>query len=288
MTSSLWMNRGSLVAENAVNDRGFRLGWRVMTTMLAVDRQIIDFDWHMERLEAHAESLGLSEGLRTDVIRFELESLLESISSPNKKTNAACRVYLTAGDGGMHAPIKSVQRWTQVEAYTHTSAVKDGVKLQTIVDPSWSRGERIKTGLYPYALPAVPRAKAHGFDDVLWCNSDHEIAEATTANIFLIGRDGDLVEIATPPPSSGILSGVTRRRVIELLTSANIRVTERVIYKDELPRFDEAFVTSSLSGLIPVTTIGNHRLQTLRSTAVYSHLQRLWTTWLSTQLPSSL
>lgn len=284
MTSSLWMNRGSLVAENAVNDRGFRLGWRVMTTMLAVDRHIIDFDWHMERLEAHAESLGLGAGFRADVIRFEIEGLLDSISPKNAKTNIACRIYLTAGNGGMHAPVQSVERWTHVETYTHTSALTAGIKLQTLVDPSWSRGDRLKTGLYPYALPAVPRAKSQGFDDVLWCNNDHELAEATTANIFLIGRDGDLVEIATPPASSGILSGVTRRRIMDLLTMAKIPVTERIIYKDEIPRFDEAFVTSSLSGLIPVTALGGHRLQTLRPTAVFSHIQRLWTTWLSTQV----
>jgi branched-subunit amino acid aminotransferase/4-amino-4-deoxychorismate lyase len=127
------------------------------------------------------------------------------------------------------------------------------------------------------------QAKKGGFDDVLWVNGDGEVAEATWANIFLIGRTGDLVEIATPALASGLLAGIVRRRIAELLNTAKIPVTERVVTIDELPRFDEAFVTSSIRGLVPVLQIDRHRLQTLRPNAVFHHIARLYQTWLSTQ-----
>lgn len=275
--TSQWLNRGSIVAQSALDDRGFRFGWRVMTTMLALNKSIIDFDWHMERFASHAEAMGLAKDFRTDVIRFELESLLQ------QSKRAVCRVYLTAHTGNLKSPISTVERWVHVEELVEPAATHS-LKLQPVVEVGWARGAKIKTGLYSHALPALPRAQSQGFDDVLWCNSDHEIAETTTANIFLIGRDGDLVEIATPPESSGVLAGVTKRRMIQLLTSAKIPVTERVIYKDEIPRFDEAFVTSSLAGPAAVSMIGNHKLQTDRANSVFGHLQRLWATWLSTQI----
>lgn len=271
------MNRGSLVQQTALDDRGFRFGWRVMTTMLAVESKLIDFDWHIERLVAHAELMGLAQGIRADVMRFELESLLQG------SKRAACRIYLTADRGGIKEAITTVERWVHVEELPPAVSSTTGLKLQPQVEAGWSRGSKLKTGFYTHALPALPRAQAQGFDDILWCNSDHELAEVTTANIFLIGRDGDLVEIATPPESSGVLSGITKRRLIQLLTASKIPVTERVIYKEEIPRFDEAFITSSLAGPVPVAAIGNHKLQTMRPTAVFSHIQRLWNTWLSTQ-----
>ena len=122
---------------------------------------------------------------------------------------------------------------------------------------------------------------------MLWVNGDNEITEATWSNIFLIGRTGDLVEIATPPASSGILEGITRQRVIELLEKAKIPVTVRIITEDEIPRFDEAFLTSSIRGVVPLNQIGSHRLHTLRPNAVFHHIARLYQTWLSTQLSSN-
>ena len=68
---------------------------------------------------------------------------------------------------------------------------------------------------------------------------------------------------------------------MELLHSAKIPVTERLISQDEIPGFDEGFLTSSLRGLIPVTQIGKHRLHTLRGQAVFHHVARLYKTWLS-------
>lgn len=275
--NSVWMNRGSLIASEALDDRGFRFGHRVMTTMMIIDGFIIDFDRHMQRLEAHAEVAGLSAGFRSDIIKFEIEGILQA----KPMSRVACRIYLTPGRGGLRAPIQDVEKWIHVEEY-QPSSDNAALKLQMISASQWSRGARIKTGIYGELMPTVMRAHSQGFDDVLWCNSEQEIAECTTANIFLIGREGDLVEIATPPESSGLLAGVTRRRIMELLNAAKIPVTERIIYKDELARFDEAFVTSSLAGLVPVQEINGHKLHSARPKAVFGHIQRLWTSWLGT------
>jgi len=130
----------------------------------------------------------------------------------------------------------------------------------------------------------MKQARENGYDDVLWYNSSEEITEASTANIFVIGREGDLVEIATPSTHCGILEGITRATIITLLTNAQIKVTERVIDRDELARFDEAFICSTIRGLIPVKKIDNHTLHTKRKNSVFNHIERLYLTWVESQL----
>jgi branched-subunit amino acid aminotransferase/4-amino-4-deoxychorismate lyase len=209
-----------------------------------------------------------------ELVKFEIDSLIQTLKTPEL---SRVRVILFRDKtGGQHRIVTAAQEMSDT-----SESVKNGIKIKPVIDKSWPRGSLLKTGQIAARGGDLGAAKAAGFDDVLWINGDGEIAETTWANIFLIGRTGDLVEIATPPESSGILSGITRARITELLYNAKIPVTERVITEDEIPRFDEAFVTSSVRGLVPVVAIGGHRLHTMRGQAVFHHIARLYNTWLS-------
>ena len=260
---------------------GFFHGCRAMTTMLAKGARVVDLVRHLDRLASHARQILLDKTPSSDVMKFEIDSALAMLGPP---LMARIRIMLFADQGGR------INRIIEVEALDIDEASADGkpegLKLSTHTDRTWPRGSHVKTGYLGERHVSIQRAIASGYDDVLWINGDGEMAEATWANIFLIGRTGDLVEIATPPASSGILQGIVRQRITELLTSAKIPVTERVITLDELPRFDEAFVTSSIKGLVPVTQIDKHRLQTLRPNAVFNHISRLYQTWLSSTYSS--
>ena len=72
--------------------------------------------------------------------------------------------------------------------------------------------------------------------------------------------------------------------MIELMQNAGIPVQEQTIFVDELPRFDEAFVCSTVRGLVPVSAIDKHKLHTARSGSVFRHIERLYMTWVETQL----
>lgn len=83
---------------------------------------------------------------------------------------------------------------------------------------------------------------------------------------ILVDRRGNVVEgpgfnvfaarggtVATP--DRGVLEGVTRRTVIELAQDLGIPLESRPVPADELRRADEAFVTSTAGGVMPVTTV---------------------------------
>ncbi len=252
---------------------GFFHGCRAMTTMQVIGRRMIDFERHMERLTADSEALGIEGAPRNDLWKFDIEALVHEYPQSERFRT---RLMLFKDSAGLGHRLVAIEPLSLPQ-----NDITSGLRLHVVVDKSWARGPQIKTGVVGRRDADIARAKSQGFDDVLWVNGEQEVAEATWANVFFIGRTGDLVEIATPPESSGILPGITRARVIDLLQSARIPVTVRPVTLDEIPRFDEAFLTSSIQGLVPVTAIGRHALPTLRRSSVFRHIHHLYATWLS-------
>jgi branched-subunit amino acid aminotransferase/4-amino-4-deoxychorismate lyase len=286
MMTSVWMNRGVSINPAALGDRGFSTGLRVMTTLKIISGIAIDLGRHYERLIEHGELSGLIQGdglFKIQHIEFDIQAALAELTAQGVdcfKSHIICRIFITAGAGEFFAsPVARGERWVQLEVIPAATDASP-LKIDCRIDGGRRRGAHIKTGLYLDCWSALQKARLQGFDDVLWCNGDQEICELSTSNIFLIGREGDLVEIATPPASCGILMGVTRRRISELLLASKIPVTERIIQKDEIPRFDEAFTASSIRGLRPIERIGTHRLHTMRPNAVFHHISRLWNSWI--------
>ena len=85
---------------------------------------------------------------------------------------------------------------------------------------------------------------------------DHEenIAEATGANVFFKNKEG---ELHTPIPDS-FLDGITRRSIMEIAKSKNIKVIERKIKPDELANFTGCFLTGTAAEVTPVSQIDKY------------------------------
>ena len=85
---------------------------------------------------------------------------------------------------------------------------------------------------------------------------DHEgnVAESTSANVFFKDNNG---ELHTPIPDS-FLDGITRRTVIEIAKSKNIKVHERKISPKELANFVGCFLTGTAAEITPVSQIAEN------------------------------
>jgi branched-subunit amino acid aminotransferase/4-amino-4-deoxychorismate lyase len=251
---------------------GFFYGRRVMTTLLKIGNRLVDFQRHFERMSHDAEQMGIGDLGSPDSLAAEILSLA-TVGSAEPRQKARIIFFEDAN--------QRLSRIVTVESIDDSVNAMTPLKLMTVTDRFAARGSAIKTGHLGSRATQIHKLRGSGFDDILWLNGDGELTECAWANVFLIGRTGDLVEIATPPESSGILPGITRRRVMDLLTAARIPVTVRPITLDEIPRFDEAFVTSSIQCLRPVAAIGRHQLHTERAKSVFTHIARLYSTWLS-------
>ena len=100
-------------------------------------------------------------------------------------------------------------------------------------------------------------AEKQGFTVSLMLDHEGNIAEATGANIFFKDKNGDL---HTPVPDS-FLDGITRRTVIEIAKSKNIKVHERKINPKELKNFVGCFLTGTAAEVTPVSCISENEFK---------------------------
>lgn len=111
--------------------------------------------------------------------------------------------------------------------------------------------------LYPNNARALREAKARGFDNALVRDLIGNIAETTTANIFM-AKDG---VVYTPVPNGSFLNGVTRQRVIALLRNAGTTVVEKSLTYRDFEDADEIFQSGNYGKVQPVTRIDGRDLQ---------------------------
>ena len=97
-------------------------------------------------------------------------------------------------------------------------------------------------------------AEKQGYTDSLMLDHEGNIAEATGANVFFKDKNG---ELHTPIPDS-FLDGITRRTIIEIAKSKNIKINERKISLNEISSFTGCFLTGTAAEVTPVSKIAEN------------------------------
>jgi branched-chain amino acid aminotransferase len=101
-------------------------------------------------------------------------------------------------------------------------------------------------------------ARAAGADDALFLTIDGDLSEATTANVFLIRG----TQLATPSLDCAILPGTTRDWILGWAGRVGLTTLEGRLVPGDLAAADEAFLSSSVAGILPVTRFAGHPIGT--------------------------
>jgi D-alanine transaminase len=140
-------------------------------------------------------------------------------------------------------------------------AARRGVAVITIPDIRWKRCDIKSVSLLPNVL-GKQLAKEAGAFEAWMIDSDGAVTEGTSSNAWIVSGSGDLL---TRQASSAILSGITRRVVLDIAAGQGCRLVERPFTVAEARSAGEAFLTSTTSVVKPVvriddTMIGNGRI----------------------------
>ena len=92
-------------------------------------------------------------------------------------------------------------------------------------------------------------ARRAGADDAIFLTIDGHLSEATSANVFLVRGP----ELQTPALGCAILPGTTRSWILGWADRAGLRPSEGWLTTRDLAEADEAFLSSSVAGVLPVT-----------------------------------
>lgn len=143
-----------------------------------------------------------------------------------------------------------------------------GISVITTRDLRWSACNVKSVNLLGNAI-AKKRAQRAGAGEALLID-EGIVREGASSNFFAV-RDGHLI---THPLDEHILPGVVRDRVIGLALAAKIRVDERPLREAELFRLEEAFMTSTTQGVMPVSEIDGRVVANSRRGEITATLQQ--------------
>lgn len=111
--------------------------------------------------------------------------------------------------------------------------------------------------LYPNNARMFREANKRSFDNALVLDMLGNVAESASANVFMV-KDG---EVLTPIPNGTFLDGITRQRVIKLLTENGITTREVTLSYDDFCQADEIFLSGNLTKVTPVTRLEDYEFE---------------------------
>jgi branched-chain amino acid aminotransferase len=103
---------------------------------------------------------------------------------------------------------------------------------------------------------AKRRALAEGFDEVVLLDGEGRVAEAPTANVFVVSN-GALVT----PPLERVLAGITRDAVLAIARAEGVAAREAQLTPEELVTADEAFLTATSMPVQPIASVDRRPLR---------------------------
>lgn len=136
-----------------------------------------------------------------------------------------------------------------------SSPVKIWIEQETIRAAPGGLGATKAGANYAASLKAAHDAKARGFSQVLWLDTQRDgVEEVGTMNVFFVLKN----EVVTPALNGSILAGGVRDSVLQLLRMQGKKVSERRITMAELSQqyqagnLIEAFGTGTAAVITPI------------------------------------
>ena len=264
-----WVEGNPLVM--AVWSHAIWLGAAVFDGARAFEGVTPDLDRHCRRAVRSAATLGLRSPMPAERIQ---EIALDGVARFPKGTPLYIRPFLWSEDGFMAPDPASTRITVSVVESPLPEPTGTAVCLSRFRRPTPETAPTDAKAVchYAHAGRANGEAKRLGFDDAVMLDAIGNVAELTTANLW-IAKDG---AAHTPVPNGTFLNGITRQRVIKLLRGAGVVVHERTITFQELREADELWSTGNYAKLLPITRIEDRHLQ---PGPIYAHARELYWTF---------
>ena len=223
------------------------------------DGEIFKLEEHTSRFFHSAKRMGFEIPYSED----QINKASKNIISVQKIENGYVRPVAWRGSEMMAISAQQTKIHVAIAAWEWGSYFDPKLKIEGIKlnISKWKRPapdtipwDTKASGLYMICTLSKHEAERDGYTDSLMLDHEGNVAEATGANIFF--KDKEEV-LHTPIPDS-FLDGITRRTVIDIAKSKNIKVVERKISPEELKNFSGCFLTGTAAEVTPVSKIANY------------------------------
>ena len=220
------------------------------------------------RLTEHLKRIERSAKLYYMPVPYTAEQLYDAtfeVLESNKLDACYIRPLVFRGYGEMglfpmDAPVQVIIAAWPWGTYLGDEGVKRGVRaktssIQSLDHTALARAAKA-TGQYLNSILAKIEVLNAGYDEAVMLTEHGHVAEGSGENIFVV-RNGVLM---TPPPSDGVLEGITRDIVMNVAKSERLEVQERSLSRSDLVIADELFYTGTAAEIVPIREVDDHEI----------------------------
>jgi branched-chain amino acid aminotransferase len=262
----------------SVFDSGFMLGDGVWEGLRLHRGRIAFLDAHLDRLFEGAKAIAMDIGLSRGELIARLD---ETIDANAMRDSEGVHIRLMVTRGIRSTPYQdprvviSPATIVIIPEYKAPlpATIERGIRLFTVHvrrgDPA-VQDQKLNSHSKLNCITACIQATQAGADEALMLDPHGFVATCNSTHFFIV-RKG---EVWT---STGdyCLGGITRANVIRLCREAGIKVFEKNFSLTDVYGADEAFVTGTFAGVVPVTEVDGRTLTQARGPTV-ERLQALY------------
>ncbi|WP_298821902.1 D-amino-acid transaminase [uncultured Roseibium sp.] len=260
-----------------VEDRGYQFADGVYEVCEVWQGKIVDVPRHLDRLDRSLNELRIDWPMARSAVQFVLHQVVRR----NKVRNGLVYIQVTRGVAKRDhffppedvAPSIVVTARSSDPAAAQASA-DEGIGVVSYPENRWPRVDIKTVALLPNVL-AKQNAKEHGGKEAWYIDKDGNVTEGGSTNAWIVTKEGVLV---TRPAESGILRGITRAVVLELVQKDGMTFEERPFSLEEAFEAKEAFVTAATTVVMPVTRLDGRVIGNGHPGSVATRLRELFHT----------
>jgi len=220
------------------------------------------------RLQEHIDRLFNSAKLYSMKMKYSKKQISNAIIKTVKASGLKeCYIrpiaYCGIGAVGLTPPLDNVDvaiacwEWKMGESKAgKVSGAKCKISKWVRIDSRSQPMESKAAANYSNAALARVDALKSGYDEAIMLNYEGKIAEGSAENIFIV-KDA---QIKTPPLESGVLAGITRDSIIQIIEENGGCVVETDLEKKDLFSAEEVFMTGTAAEVKSVTQIDKKRI----------------------------
>ena len=247
----------------SVFDSGFMLGDGVWEGLRLHHGRFAFLEAHLDRLYEGAKAIMLDIGLTREELTARLDAVIDA---NHMRDQAGVHIRLMVTRGIRSTPYQDprvvISPATVVIIPEYKTplprTIEQGIRLFTVHvrrgDPA-VQDPKLNSHSKLNCITACIQAAQAGADEALMLDPHGFVATCNSTHFFIV-RKG---EVWT---STGdyCLAGITRSNVIKVCREAGIPVYEKNFSLTEVHGADEAFVTGTFAGVVPVTEIDGRKL----------------------------
>lgn len=235
-----------------IEDRGYQFADGVYEVVPVYNGILVDEDLHLDRLDRSLRELRIDQPMSRPALKLISRELMRR----NGLSNGFLYMQVTRGvaprDHKFPKSAKPALVMTTRQTKPHSQQLlEEGLKVITVPDQRWERCDIKSVSLLPNILGKQAAVEAGAYE--AWqVDRDGMVTEGTSTNAWIVTQDNKVV---TRDATHSILGGITRHTLLQLIRNEGYDLEERAFSVEEAKTAKEAFLTSSTSLVLPITSL---------------------------------